>query len=150
MGLHSPFGYVGYEERFLKAFIFLLDNFCTCCHTNDDFHNGCTDCPVGNLVYKSKEYLLEAYEPETKDGIEKKLIRKIKRIIKSLEPHEGFNGDWIFQDERSADVLLELRELRKDLDFASDRRIDLFKIKQRRRKQVDKYLDSIKKKRKIK
>ena len=131
MGLHSPFGYVGYDEAFLKTFIDLLDRFCRGCHTDADF-GGCHNCPVGKLIYDSKGYILDVYEPVklTEYTI---VMKKVKKEIKKIEPHPCFNSEWIFQKMREGDTLLALRELLKDLEFLTDVRHSLFQIKEKRR-----------------
>jgi len=112
MGIHSPFGYVGYEKKFLKTFINLLDDFCSRCHTDRDFHKGCRGCPVGNLIYEAKEYLLNAYESDTFLK-EAKIFRIIKEEIKNIEPHTIFKG---FATLNIKDRLLKLRKLLKKLE----------------------------------
>jgi hypothetical protein len=64
MGLHSPFGYVGYEVQFGEIMIKLLDDLCGCCHTNDDYPKGCAECPGGQLIFRCKEYLSGMDEPD--------------------------------------------------------------------------------------
>ena len=65
MGLRSPFGYIGYEVTFGNLLVKLLDELCSHCHTNDDYHKGCRQCPAGNLIYEIKEYL-EDYDESDK------------------------------------------------------------------------------------
>lgn len=64
MGLHSPFGYVGYEIAFGEVMVTILDKICGGCHTEGDFYKGCHDCPAGQLVYACKEYLAEGNEAD--------------------------------------------------------------------------------------
>lgn len=116
MGIHYPFGYTGYESAFLHTFIELLDNFCTGCHTNDDVNQNCRLCPVGQMIYASKEYLLKAYEGQDLKE-EKKVIKAIKVEIKKIKPCPHFQNNWIFNEKRNKDKLLKLRELLKDLRF---------------------------------
>jgi len=64
MGLHSPFGYVGYQIQFAEIMMKLLDDLCGGCHTDDDYRKGCKECPVGQLIYESRDYLLTYYEAD--------------------------------------------------------------------------------------
>lgn len=64
MGLHSPFGYCGYEVPMAKLMIELLEKLCSGCHTNDDYARGCKGCPAGQLIYKFHRYLLEVNESD--------------------------------------------------------------------------------------
>lgn len=64
MGLGSPFDYVGYEFQMVGIMVKLLDDLCGGCHTNDDYDNGCKDCPAGQLIYACRDYLLTAHEPD--------------------------------------------------------------------------------------
>lgn len=120
MGLHYPFGYAGYELRFLDTFIYLLDNFCSSCHTNKDVNGNCKQCPIGNLIYKSKEYMQEAYEPGSLKE-EAKIVKEIKTRIRKIKPSPLFNATWITAHKRNKDTLLPLRELAKDLEFYQDK-----------------------------
>ena len=137
MGVHYPFGY-RYETAFLHTFIELLDNFCSGCHTNKDVNKNCRLCPVGQLIYASKDYLLRAYEPAKAEmspaAIKRKaifryikqetqLIRAIKKEVRKINPKPHLNSNWIWDKKRSKDMLLPLRELLKDLEFYHDWRI---------------------------
>jgi len=64
MGLHSPFGYVGYEVQLAELFIDILDKLCAHCHTNDDYRRGCRECPAGNLALECRDYILNAVEED--------------------------------------------------------------------------------------
>ncbi len=147
MGIHYPFGYVGYESTCLHTFIFLIDSFCSGCHTNQDV-GSCRQCPVGKLVFKAKEYLLNAYESDICTQ-EAKILRKIKRAIKRIDPHPLFNNGWIWEEKRSTDELLSLRELLKDLEFVEDERLRDWclqsQIRRRIRKKVEKEITALKK-----
>ena len=81
MGLRSPFDYVGYEVACGETIIYLLDTFCHGCHTNEDYDDGCNGCPAGQLIYKCKDYLKDAYES---DFFPKQvaILQKIKKQIK--------------------------------------------------------------------
>ena len=57
MGLHSPFGYVGYTVSTGQIMIDLLDKLCADCHTNDDYRRGCRECPAGQLIYECRDYI---------------------------------------------------------------------------------------------
>ena len=129
MGLHYPFGYVGYEGSFLKTFIELLDNYCCSCHTNDDVKGDCKKCPIGNLIYSSKDYILSAYEYKVLDR-ETKIIKSIKREIKKIEPSPFFNGCFAFEGKRNKDELLILRELLKDLEFYKHQNLYSFVLRE--------------------
>jgi hypothetical protein len=131
MGLRYPFGYGGYECAFLHTFIELLDMYCTGCHTNDDVNGNCMECPIGKLVYASKDYVMQAYESDMlKAAKEVKLLRKIKRSIKDIRPHPLFNACWIWQDERTPDVLATSRELLADLEFMSNIKLQDFRVRE--------------------
>lgn len=64
MGLHSPFGYVGYETAMAELMIMLLEKLCGGCHTNDDYEEGCKQCPAGQLIYELRDYLLDTNEAD--------------------------------------------------------------------------------------
>ena len=64
MGLRPPFGYVGYEHKMAMAFVNVLDNFCSYCHTNKDYENGCRGCPAGRFVFACREYILSLQEED--------------------------------------------------------------------------------------
>lgn len=64
MGLHSPFGYVGYVESMAQTIIDMLERFCGHCHTEDDYQKGCYGCPIGNCIYEAKDYITEAEEED--------------------------------------------------------------------------------------
>lgn len=83
MGIHSCFGYVGYEDTALKSFIETIERFCNGCHTNDDFDGSCDKCPAGIFVNKCKSYLLSCHE-STKLTDKAKLIKKMKTLLKRL------------------------------------------------------------------
>lgn len=58
MGLRSPFDYSGYEVPMAEIMIALLEKLCSACHTNDDYRRGCKGCPAGQLIYRTRKYLL--------------------------------------------------------------------------------------------
>lgn len=64
MGLHSPFGYVGYEVTFADILVNIIDKLCAHCHTNDDYRKGCRECPAGQLLSECKDYLLSYDESD--------------------------------------------------------------------------------------
>ena len=64
MGLHSPFGYVGYEVPFTGLIISILEEVCGGCHTNNDYSRGCRGCPAGRFLYTLRAYVLEAHESD--------------------------------------------------------------------------------------
>lgn len=64
MGLHSPFGYVGYGVQFGEIMIKLLTDLCGGCHTDEDYIGGCKECSAGRLIYECREYLLSIDEPD--------------------------------------------------------------------------------------
>jgi hypothetical protein len=64
MGLHSPFGYVGYEWQMPKLACDILELLCQPCHTNQDYEKGCHGCPAGTLFFACKEYVLESAEED--------------------------------------------------------------------------------------
>ena len=64
MGLHSPFGYVSYEVPLSELFIDILDKLCAHCHTNDDYCEGCSECPAGILALECRDYILETLEED--------------------------------------------------------------------------------------
>jgi hypothetical protein len=135
MGLRSPFGYGGFTVRFAELTIHLLDNFCSSCHSNKDW-DGCENCPIGNLFFEAKEYILNA--SETGHLIEEnKVLREIKKEIKNIEPCTCFNANWIFLETRSKDSLLKLRELVKDLKFLENQRIHPLILKREKMKVID-------------
>jgi len=115
MGLHYPFRYTGHELDFLNTFIFLLDNLCNQCHTNDDVNGNCRKCPVGQLIFASKEYLLSSQGSMINE--EARILRAIKSQLQIINPEPLFNVSFIFAKKRNKDILLPLRELQKDLDF---------------------------------
>jgi len=117
MGLRSPFGYVGYEPDFLDCFIYLLENFCGSCHDNKrDYDGDCHKCPVGQLVYASKEYLLDAIESDIcKENT--RIIRKIKEEIKHIEPSPLLLCQLRWVKPRQPNPLLKLKELNDDLKW---------------------------------
>lgn len=128
-GIHYPLDYVGYERAFLNTFIELLDTYCTGCHTNDDVKGYCVRCPVGKLVYASKDYILKAYESDLPQaGEEKKLIRKIKREIKDIHPHPFFNGNWVWQNKLNPDCLGTLRRDLTQLEFMTKNQLKHWEI----------------------
>lgn len=149
MGLHFPFGYVGHETAFLNTFIDLLDNFCSGCHTDEDVGGDCRKCPVGQLVYASKEYIEGAYESAHLRK-EANLIKKIKKEIKKIKPYPHFNGNWIFDSHRNKDKLLPLRELLKDLMFFHEQFVHPFTMEEKMRIRIYKEMDKLKKKIKTK
>ena len=68
MGLHAPFGYVGYEWQMPKLACDTLELLCQGCHTNSDYNNGCHGCPAGVFFYACKEYVMEAWEEDKHFG----------------------------------------------------------------------------------
>lgn len=64
MGLHAPFGYVGYEWQMPTLACDTLELLCQGCHTNQDYQNGCHGCPAGVFFYACKEYVMEAQEED--------------------------------------------------------------------------------------
>lgn len=159
MGLHSPFGYVGYQSIFLDIFINILDTICTGCHTNEDFYGGCSSCPAGNFLFEIKKYVLDSIEFDTYyQGIaakqsdqdeelkwisfarqyesESKIIREIKFIIQDIKPNPFFNASWITDAQREPDKLYALREKAKDLKFIGDHKMLSFKIEHELRRAV--------------
>lgn len=123
MGLHSPFGYVHYEETMLKTLIQLVDDYCTSCHTDQDYNEGCKGCPVGSLIYNCREYLLDVYiTPYDKCEYQKKYnetLLNIRKSLKRFKPHPGFNSTWILQDAPTKDKLAKLRWYLRELDYYS-------------------------------
>jgi len=116
VGLSYPFGYVGYELSFLNTFIYLLENYCSSCHTNRDVDEDCMKCPIGQLIFASKDYLLKAHKYSTIKE-EAKIIKSIKKEINNIGPKPMFNTCFIFDKKRNNDQLMELRKLERDLDF---------------------------------
>lgn len=120
MGVHYPFGYVGYETACLRTAIDLLDAFCGGCHTNDDVMCDCSKCEVGALVLKCKAYMLDAYEsPHNREEV--RILRRIKKLIKPIKPHPGFHSTLIFEDARKVDKVEPLQRALKDLEFQNTR-----------------------------
>lgn len=130
MGLQSPFGYAGYETAFTKLFIELIENFCGSCHTNETHGGDCRSCPVGQLVYASRQYVLEAYESDILTE-ESEILRKIKKAIKPIEPSPMMLAQWIWETKRMPDPLMELKEANKDLEFLTHSRLDQFIVCER-------------------
>ena len=64
MSLRSPFDYAGYEVPMAELMISILDKLCGGCHTNDDYQNGCKDCPAGQMLYATRDYLLGTVEAD--------------------------------------------------------------------------------------
>jgi hypothetical protein len=91
MGLHFPLNYVLEERPALDTFIFLLDTWCKGCHTNHDFSKGCQECPFGNVILEVKKYLLEADKYSTSCKTYKKIINKIAKNIKDINPEPFFS-----------------------------------------------------------
>lgn len=134
MGLRSPFGYVGYEPAFLDCFIYLIENFCGGCHDNErDYDGDCHKCPVGQLVYASKDYLLESYDDSP-------IVAKIKKEIKQFEPSPLMLAQLRWLKPRQKDMLLKLKELNKDLKWDMESNLSLFKQQTQIEKQIGELL----------
>lgn len=88
MGIHSPFGYVGYEVQFAEILTDILDKLCAGCHTSNDFWKGCQECPAGNLALECRRYILNAMEQDYFPSCE--LLRAMKKKIKRLKPKPFF------------------------------------------------------------
>lgn len=65
MGIHAPFGYVGYLVQMSQSIIDLLERFCGGCHTSEDYDKGCHGCPIGIFIYEAIDYIL-TYQEEDK------------------------------------------------------------------------------------
>lgn len=123
MGLRSPFGYVGYEPAFLDCFIYLLEHFCGSCHDNErDYGGDCHKCPVGQLVYASKDYLLDSYEYKGSKNLKEngRIIRKIKKEIKPIKPSPLLLCQIRWSKPRQPNPLLKLKELNNDLKWETE------------------------------
>lgn len=129
MGLHTPFFYIGYELVMANTIVYLLDHFCTGCHTDEDFCKGCHECPIGNLIFSAKDYIKGC---ETKDSS----FLAMKKELERIRPYPHINCNWILQKERSADILIKLRELIKDLEFKEDLRIHPITLKNEKLRQI--------------
>jgi len=127
MGVHSPFGYVGYTRTMAKTIVYLLDNFCMGCHTNDDFEGKCELCPVGILIHYAKEYIADT---NVHDKQLAEVVEAIKEEVANIEPSPFFNADLILFDKRQPDKLGRLRELIADLDFLESKRVHPLILKQ--------------------
>ena len=117
MGLRSPFGYVGYVASFTRTFTDLIGGYCNNCHTDTDYQKGCRECPIGQLLYALREYLLDANEDYYGER-EAKIAKEIKEVIKKIEPHPGYGWGVMNQGEESiAERTLreELKRLQKEL-----------------------------------
>lgn len=64
MGLHCPFGYVGYVSQMGQTIIDMLERFCNHCHTDNDYENGCKGCPIGNYIFEARLYILTSMEED--------------------------------------------------------------------------------------
>ena len=105
MGIHSPFGYIGYEVKFGRTIVELLKRFCSTCHTDEDFEEGCRGCPVGNLIYRARDYLLDAYESDRDVSKKETLVlRKIKKQLDGIEPRPLFDVQSIFDTRKPKDT----------------------------------------------
>ena len=131
MGLRSPFGYYGYETTFVKTYIYLIDHFCSGCHTEDHTYGGCKDgCPAGVLINECKVQILQRakwaredtilFDKKMKKSQKDKTMIKIGKEIKKIEQHPLFNSNFIFQDKLIPDALENLRKLAKDLEFEDE------------------------------
>ena len=69
MGLHSPFDYIGYEDKMAELFIGILDKLCAHCHTNRDYEKGCPECPAGHLAFACRDYIITAIEEDRHHGL---------------------------------------------------------------------------------
>src|SRR4030065_951061 len=137
MGLRSPFGYVGYEMRFANTMCDLLDHFCRGCHTEDDFAQGGRGCPVGQLVYAAKDYILDAHEGnvDVTKGSKKlqrkyNLLRDLKKAINPIEPRSTFNAQWVFEEHKNPDILEPVRKLVSDMEFYEEHSMHPFTMKE--------------------
>ena len=82
MGIRTWNGYSGYENKASESYIETLERFCSECHTNEGY-KGCENCSTGIFLKQLRDYLLSASESDIlKD--QAKLLRKLKKIIKSL------------------------------------------------------------------
>jgi hypothetical protein len=149
MGLHSPFGYVGYGKTFAETIIYLVENFCGGCHSNDDFTGKCKGCPVGQLIYAAKDYISDMYVEKPKKAfimtpaeaiavmdkdkvlshlLNKKasLLQALKKEVKKIEPHPLMLAQWIWEVEKAKDALLPLREAIANIDFIEGRQSNQF------------------------
>lgn len=88
MGLHSPLGYVGYIRPMAKTIIDLIERFCSACHTNNDYDKGCKGCPVGQLIYEARDYILTSQE-EDKHFAEYASDEWQEKIKKAGRPEES-------------------------------------------------------------
>lgn len=116
MGLHSPFGYVGYEITSIEFAIEILDKLCSRCHTDADYHLKCRGCPAGYLFYNCKEYILSAGEDD-----------------KRFELYAS--DEWVKRSGRK----LSDGERQKDLKMAQDYKpeCDTLRIMKRKLKQIN-------------
>jgi len=109
MGLHSPFGYVGYVYQFGTTIVDMLDRFCSECHTNRDYNEDCGGCPVGNLILSSKDYISDYYiRDDEMQKPETKALFAIKEQVAGLEPGPLFDAHFIFEKSKPKDALHEL------------------------------------------
>ncbi|MFA5299080.1 MAG: hypothetical protein WC389_12810 [Lutibacter sp.] len=120
MGLHAPFGYVGYESTMAQTIIDLLDKFCSGCHTNDDYHKGCRGCPCGNLICECREYILGAMledEHHKQYTTEEWQQRRVKYLghrdsQEEIERELKFVADY----KPECDVLRKMQVILKDIE----------------------------------
>lgn len=133
MGIRSPFGYVGYEVKFAETTVHLLKNFCSGCHTNEDFGNGCKGCPAGQLFFAAKEYVMDAYESDILKK-ETKALKEIKKQLKLIEPYPLIGGMIYSKLNILGDLNIAIAKLKT---IESDR-IDYILADKARRKELDK------------
>ncbi len=140
MGIHYVFGYVGYETAFAETLCHLLESYCFGCHTNEDVNKECKNCPIGNLVYASKDYVMSAYESKIlKDDTI--ALRKIKKYLKNINPCPFI---WLNKEEGYKKLKLAISELKA----IEKERLDWFRIEERRRNQISKMIEIENEKRK--
>lgn len=115
MGLRAPLGYSGQTTKFLELYLYLLDNFCTGCHTNDEYNKNCGKCPIGALMGEAKEYVLTTYDGDL-NPTEKEVLDEIRKELSTLTPHPLFNAS-IILDKTPIDKLRVLRRLAHNYDY---------------------------------
>lgn len=114
MGLVDPFCVINNEISLLKHSIYLLENFCSYCQT-DNRQGGCDRCPVGKLFDKCKEYIMDWQyygNPISKNDRYKQIhqkyvntMKKLQKDFKKINPRPMFNTSWIVEDDPNKDIL---------------------------------------------
>jgi len=126
MGLANPFGYVGYEVAFTELFVYLIEHFCGGCHSNEKC-GGCKECPIGQLVYASKDYVENAYETShSKDRA--KALWKVKKEIKPIEPEPLMLARLRWDKRKPKYPLRKLKDANDHLEILMEAEFDLFRF----------------------